>query len=69
MDETYLTQKGDPTDPENFAHILDLITVKPHLVATSVMRPPHYSGQVQQVQMYFPLCYIYLIFVNRATSL
>ena len=36
-------------------------TVKPHLVATSVMRPPHYSGLVQQVQTYFPLCYLYLI--------
>ena len=45
------------------------ITVKPHLVATSVMRPPHYNGQVQQVQTYFPLYYIYVIFVNRATSL
>ena len=44
-------------------------TVKPHVVATSVMRPPHCSGQLQQVQMYFPLYYMYLIFINRATSL
>ena len=46
-----------------------ITAVKPHLVATSVMRPPHYSDQVQQVQMYFTLYYVYLILINRATSL
>ena len=37
--------------------------VKSHLVATSesVVRPPHCSGQIQQVQTYFPLCNMYLI--------
>ena len=41
-------------------------TVKLHLVP---IRSPHYSGQVQQVKVYFPLYYIYLTFVNRVTSL
>ena len=44
-------------------------TVKPHLVATSLIKSPCYSSQVQKVQMNFPYYSIDLIFINRATSL
>jgi len=33
---------------------LYLRTVKPHIAATSVIRPPHYSGQVWKVPTNFP---------------
>ena len=47
-----------------------LTTVKPHLVATSLIRLPHYSGQVWKVQMCFPYNLTDLIFdkVAKASS-
>ena len=44
-------------------------TVKLHLVATSLIRPPHYSGHIWKVPTCFPYYLIDQIFINKATSL